>query len=184
VLLALTTYQLALLCVAAVFIAFALIVALVVPRRHPDFPGRRLGIFLAICIALFAAQLTAVIVLAQAGEEDEPATEAAPTETTTTETTATETTTTEPTTTTEAAGDPVAGKVVFTGASGCTGCHTLADAGATGTVGPNLDETTPSYDKAVERVTNGKGGMPSFSSSLSEQQIQDVAAYVSSVAGS
>ena len=32
-----------------------------------------------------------------------------------------------------------AGKAVFTGAAGCTGCHTLAAAGATGTVGPNLD---------------------------------------------
>ena len=32
-----------------------------------------------------------------------------------------------------------AGKAVFTGALGCSGCHTLAAAGATGTVGPNLD---------------------------------------------
>ena len=32
-----------------------------------------------------------------------------------------------------------AGKAVFTGAAGCSGCHTLAAAGATGTVGPNLD---------------------------------------------
>ena len=35
-----------------------------------------------------------------------------------------------------------------------------------------------------DRVTNGQGAMPSFSSTLSEEQIQDVAAYVSSVAGS
>ena len=54
---------------------------------------------------------------------------------------------------------------------------------ATGTVGPNLDETRPSYDKVVERVTNGLGIMPSFEGKLTEQQIQDVAAYVSSVAG-
>jgi cytochrome c oxidase subunit 2 len=32
-----------------------------------------------------------------------------------------------------------AGKTVFTGAAGCSGCHTLAAAGATGTIGPNLD---------------------------------------------
>ncbi len=33
-----------------------------------------------------------------------------------------------------------AGKAVFTGtAAGCSGCHTLAAAGATGTVGPDLD---------------------------------------------
>jgi cytochrome c oxidase subunit 2 len=33
-----------------------------------------------------------------------------------------------------------AGKAVFTGSAGCTGCHTLAAAGATGTIGPNLDQ--------------------------------------------
>ena len=81
-------------------------------------------------------------------------------------------------------GDPVAGKAVFTGASGCTGCHTLADAGATGTVGPNLDETKPSADLVVDRVTNGLGNMPSFKDSLTEQQIADVAAYISQSAGS
>ena len=66
----------------------------------------------------------------------------------------------------------------------CGGCHTLADAGSTGAVGPNLDDTQPSEELVVDRVTNGQGGMPSFSSTLSEQQIADVAAYVSSVAGS
>jgi len=32
-------------------------------------------------------------------------------------------------------------------------------------------------------VTNGSGAMPSFRGTLSAQQIEDVAAYVSSVAG-
>ena len=32
------------------------------------------------------------------------------------------------------------GEEVFTGSSGCSSCHTLADAGASGTIGPNLDE--------------------------------------------
>ena len=36
---------------------------------------------------------------------------------------------------------------------------------------------------SIDRVTNGKGGMPAFGDSLSETQIADVAAYVSSVAG-
>jgi mono/diheme cytochrome c family protein len=67
--------------------------------------------------------------------------------------------------------------------AGCSGCHTLADAGAAGNVGPNLDQTKPSFDKVVERVTNGKPPMPSFKGQLTDQQIQDVAAYVSSVAG-
>jgi mono/diheme cytochrome c family protein len=79
-------------------------------------------------------------------------------------------------------GDAAAGKAVFTSA-GCTSCHTLADAGAKGTVGPNLDDAKPAYDLVVDRVTNGKGVMPSFKGQLSETQIQDVAAYVSSVAG-
>ncbi len=79
-------------------------------------------------------------------------------------------------------GSAEAGKAVFASA-GCAGCHTLAAAGAAGTVGPNFDETTPSFDLVVERVTNGKGGMPSFKDTLSEQQIQDVAAFVAESAG-
>ena len=51
------------------------------------------------------------------------------------------------------------------------------------TIGPNLDAAKPSYDSVVDRVTNGQGVMPSFAETLTEQQIQDVAAYVSSVAG-
>jgi mono/diheme cytochrome c family protein len=192
VLLALTGYETALLAVAAVFIAFALIVALVIPRSRPEFPGRRLGIFLAICVALFACQVTAVLVLAELGEADEPAREeAAPTETTATDTTATETTATDTTATettepTEGTGDPTAGKEVFVtvASPSCSGCHTLSDAGASGSIGPNLDATKPSTETVVDRVTNGLGVMPSFEDSLTEQQIQDVAAYISSVAGS
>ena len=85
--------------------------------------------------------------------------------------------------TTEAQGDPVAGKEVFLGSAGCATCHTLSDAGSTGAIGPDLDAASPSYDKVVERVTNGQGIMPAFGGQLSEEQIQDVAAYVSSVAG-
>jgi len=80
-------------------------------------------------------------------------------------------------------GNAEAGKEVFASA-GCVSCHTLADAGATGTVGPNLDEAKPDEALVVDRVTNGAGAMPPFKDSLSEQQINDVAAYVSSVAGS
>jgi cytochrome c553 len=111
-------------------------------------------------------------------------TETTETDETETETDETETTDTETTTTPSAEGDPAAGKEVFLGASACGGCHTLADAGSTGQVGPNLDESQPDYELALDRVTNGQGGMPAFSSTLSEQQIADVSAYVSSVAGS
>jgi cytochrome c6 len=177
--LALTGYETALLVVAIAFIVFALIAALVIPRARPTFPGNRLGLFLAICGVFFVAQMTAVLVLAEVGEADEPAHEEAAggEEPPTGEPTPGEPPPGEP------AGDAAAGKEVFLGAPACGSCHTLADAGATGTIGPNLDEAMPPPELVVERVTNGMGVMPSFADSLSEEQIQDVAAYVSSAAG-
>jgi mono/diheme cytochrome c family protein len=79
-------------------------------------------------------------------------------------------------------GDPTAGKAVFTSA-GCVGCHTLADAGATGNVGPNLDEAKPDNELVVTRVTKGQGAMPAFAGQLTDQQIADVAAYVTQATG-
>ena len=79
-------------------------------------------------------------------------------------------------------GDAAAGKTVFV--ANCGTCHTLSDAGTSGTVGPNLDEAQPSNELVVDRVTNGQGAMPPFSGTLTEQQITDVAAYVSQTAGS
>jgi mono/diheme cytochrome c family protein len=74
------------------------------------------------------------------------------------------------------------GKSIFASA-GCGGCHTLAAAGAAGTIGPNLDEAKPSVDLAIERVTNGKGQMPSFKDRFSKQQIDAVAKFVAENAG-
>ena len=128
------------------------------------------------------AALVAALGLAVAGcggEEEAtptPSTVEGPVSTTTTTTT---TTSTQPGPT----GNAAAGKAVFTGSAGCTGCHTLADAGSTGTVGPNLDQAMPSDSLVVDRVTNGKGAMPTFKGTLTPQQIADVATYVSSVAG-
>jgi mono/diheme cytochrome c family protein len=79
-------------------------------------------------------------------------------------------------------GDPTKGKGIFKSA-GCVSCHTLADAGATGTVGPNLDAAKPDYQLATGRVTLGKGVMPSFKGQLSTQQIADVASYVVKATG-
>ena len=90
--------------------------------------------------------------------------------------------TTTTTTTTGGGGGKPDGKQVFASA-GCAGCHTLKDAGATGTVGPNLDQLKPSEAAVAKQVTNGGGAMPSFKSTLSPAQIQAVAQYVSSVAG-
>jgi mono/diheme cytochrome c family protein len=74
-------------------------------------------------------------------------------------------------------GDPAAGKTIFE-TKGCTACHTLRDAGATGTVGPNLDVAKPSLGRAVDRVLHGKGAMPPFKDELTTKQVADVAAYV------
>ena len=68
--LALTGYETGLLASALVFIFFALVVALVVPRSRPEFPSKYLGWFIAACIVLFAVQMTAVILLAELGEEE------------------------------------------------------------------------------------------------------------------
>jgi mono/diheme cytochrome c family protein len=91
-------------------------------------------------------------------------------------------TTTEASTTTATtgatSGDAAAGKEVFASA-GCGGCHTFSAAGSSGSVGPNLDDASPSHDHVVTQVTNGGGAMPSFKDDLTEQQIQDVAAFVS-----
>ena len=79
-------------------------------------------------------------------------------------------------------GGEVDGEALFTSA-GCNGCHTLAAAGSTGTVGPNLDDAQPSLEEAVETVTNGRGAMPPFEGQLTEEQIQAVSEFVSQNAG-
>ncbi len=77
-----------------------------------------------------------------------------------------------------AAGDPAKGKELFA-SSGCGGCHALADAGAAGQVGPSLDGNAKLTEALiVARVTNGQGAMPAFGDRLSEEDIQDVTAYV------
>ena len=87
----------------------------------------------------------------------------------------------------ESGGGPAAvgggdGKSVFASA-GCGSCHTFQAAGSNGTIGPNLDEAKPPFELAIERVTNGKGAMPSFRDSLSDDQIQAVAEFVSQRSG-
>lgn len=130
---------------------------------------------------LALATLLAVIGVAVAGCGGEE--EASPSPQTVTGATTPQPTSTSSPTTPAPKGDAAAGKAVFTGAAGCAGCHTLKDAGSTGTVGPNLDQAMPPASLVVDRVTNGKGVMPSFKGTLTPTQIADVAAYVSSVAG-
>ncbi len=177
-----TTGKWVLAVVAAIFIVWALVTAIWIPRRNPNFP-LNVGAYITLTAVLFVAQVAAVYWVATYQEVE---TEAVPAETTPRETTPAETTpaATTPTETAPAGGgDAAAGKKVFESA-GCTSCHTLADAGASGSVGPDLDSAKPAYSLVVDRVTNGRGVMPSFKGQLDEKQIEDVAAYVSSVAGS
>ena len=155
---------------AGLFIVFAALSAFYFPRRDPDFPGNRLGLFVAVTVLFFAGTMAGMVVFAKEEEEGHAA-EAAATEHAETETAPAagggE----------AAAGDPAAGEQVFS-AGGCGSCHTLAAAGASGAVGPNLDESKPDAELVVDRVTNGSGAMPAFEGQLSETEIQDVAAYV------
>jgi len=74
------------------------------------------------------------------------------------------------------------GSRLFTSA-GCGGCHTLAAAGSTGAVGPNLDELRPLASTVYAQVTSGGAGMPSFAGRLTAAQISTLAGWVASVAG-
>ena len=111
----------------------------------------------------------------------------------------TPTTTSAATTTSSGGADVAAGKTIFTGASGCSSCHTFAPANSTGTIGPNLD-TAPTQDAKAdgnmqlaafikESIVNpdayiAKGfSAPSlmpktFGSSLSATQINDLVAFI------
>ena len=129
---------------------------------------RRLALLLAVPLALLAAGCST-------SKPGEAVTQPLPSTVVGTVPAATTTAATVPTE--YKGGDPVAGKQVFLTA-GCTGCHTLKDAGSTGTVGPNLDQAKPPLSLAVMRVTQGAGAMPSFKGQLSTKQIADVTAYV------
>ncbi len=74
------------------------------------------------------------------------------------------------------------GEEVF-GSAGCGSCHTLAAAGATGTVGPNLDEVKPSTATVADVVASGRAAMPSFAGDLSAAEIDAVAQFVAQAAG-
>ncbi len=75
------------------------------------------------------------------------------------------------------------GKIVFSN-YGCGSCHSLADAGATGHVGPSFDGNSNLTEAFVaNRVTNGQGMMPAFGDQLTPDEVAEVAAYVTTAAG-
>ena len=97
----------------------------------------------------------------------------------------------------EGGGGETDGKTLFTDAArptACQSCHTLADAGATGTTGPNLDEVVPDMSEAELReaitdpdaeITEGfaPGLMPRYGDSLSSEQVDALVTYLKEVAG-
>jgi mono/diheme cytochrome c family protein len=195
VLVALTTNQkLGLGGTAAVFIAFALISALLIPRGRPDFPGRKgLPLFIIFTVILTIAMLGAVEVFAKESHEGEAAHGGETGQTTTETTPTTPTPPAAPTTTAAEApsGSPEAGKAVFA-AQGCGNCHTFAPAGSTGTVGPNLGEAlkgkSPEFIR--ESIVNPNaevasgypaGVMPqTYKDQLTPKQLDDLVAFLSS----
>ena len=71
------------------------------------------------------------------------------------------------------------GKDVFLNKAVCSTCHTLADAGSIGNIGPNLNEIRPDKMRVINTVTNGIGVMPSYEGELTSEEIEAVAHYVS-----
>jgi hypothetical protein len=111
--------------VGVCFIVFALVCSFVLPARIPNFPGKHVGWFVALCALFFIAMISAVLVFgvekkestANAGNPAPTRSSSLPGQTTSTPT--------------GAQGDPVASKKVFASA-GCGGCHTLKAAGSSG----------------------------------------------------
>ena len=172
--------------VALVLVVFSLFVSLVVPRRNPDFPGRGLRLFVAMSVLLVFGMLTAVEVFGEGhdigGEGIEEA-DTGPGDTGMTATTGTGTGT-------EGGGGGGAGGEGDAEAArqlydeqGCGNCHTFEPAGSTAEVGPNLDESETSFDEAVTQIANGGGGMPAFKDQLSEEEIRNLAAFVTGEGG-
>ena len=73
------------------------------------------------------------------------------------------------------------GKSIFS--ANCASCHTLKAAGATGTVGPNLDQLKPALAIVQKQVENGGSVMPAFKGKLTQPQIDAVAKFVAGSAG-
>jgi mono/diheme cytochrome c family protein len=74
------------------------------------------------------------------------------------------------------------GKQIFT--QSCGTCHTLSDAGTSGTVGPNLDDLKPDKARVENAIKNGGAGTGAMPANIvTGQEAEAVADYVSSVAG-
>ena len=73
--------------VGGAFIAFALVSAFVLPRYRPNFPGKGMGWYVAVCVLFFVAMVSAVIVFGREAPETAAGTTTGAATTTTTTTT-------------------------------------------------------------------------------------------------
>ena len=173
----------------AAFMIFALVSSFVIPRRMPDFPGKR-GVwpYVGVVVTFFVAMMAVVVFV---GKEKSEAKAAAPPPPTSPQ----------PPAPPGPKGNPAAGKAVFT-ANGCAACHTFKPAGANGTLGPDLDNLAADAKTAnrgslaqythesivdpnayvVPKCPSGpcvKGTMPqNFGKKLSKQQLADLVAFL------
>ena len=174
--------------IAAAFVVFSLLCALVIPKRWPQFPGERgLGWFIVVTVVLCIGTLAAVEVFAKEAEEETA--QAETTATTSTGTTSTGTTTTAAQPPAPAQGDSAAGKQLFA-AQGCGGCHAFEAAGSNGAIGPNLDEALQGKDAEFvhESIVDpnkdiASGYQPNimpanFGQTLTPKQIDDLVAFL------
>jgi cytochrome c553 len=153
---------------ALVLVVFSLVVSLVIPRRDPGFPGRNIRVFTVVAVLLVVAMLGAVEVFGEAHESEGGAEH--------TESGATDTGEQGDTGGGGGGGGLAAGEEIFI--ANCGSCHTLEAAGTSGNIGPNLNDSSFDQGAVEEQVTQGGGGMPAFEGQLSEEEIQNVAAYV------
>jgi mono/diheme cytochrome c family protein len=77
------------------------------------------------------------------------------------------------------------GKTLFKSGAvpACAVCHTLKDAEAVGTIGPDLDELKPNAQRVKQIMKEGAGAMPSFAATLDDASMDAVAAYVANATG-
>jgi mono/diheme cytochrome c family protein len=172
--------------IAGIFVVFALLSALVIPRRWPQFPGEQLRWFIVATLVLFVATLGAVEVFAK---ESEPSEEAAVGETQTETEGRPGMTIPQPPPPPASEGDPAAGRQIF-GDQGCGGCHTFSAAGTSASLGPNLDESLEGKDPEYVReaivdpdkeIVSGfqPGVMPKdFGQKLTPKQLDDLLAFL------
>ena len=177
-----TSHKIGLGLVGFAFVAFSLTSSFLLPKLRSQFPGKDgVAPFVAVCVLFFCAMISAVWFFGKEPKEaaargaENPSAGVTTQAQATSSTAAPTTTAAGPTTTGPAAttapaapqADRAAGKQLFA-ANGCGSCHTFKPAGATGKVGPDLDNLAADAQKA------NHGSLAAYTS----ESIKDPGAYV------